>query len=324
MNLLKSGFSKVPKDYMSLSEEWLQVRAYRIKKSTLCKYENLIQLYIAQYFQGISVKQITSPLINQKMMELYNENKERLAYSTFRSIFYLIRAITTYGVSMGYYSQVYINFEIVDHTGNKEIQVLNDSQEQRIIHKVLETQSANHLGILLSLCTGLRLGEVCALTVEDIDLFNRVINVRKTVQRISEKEHRATHLTLTEPKSKHSKRTIPLSDFLYNILVSYHINEYEKGCFILTKTTIPFEPRTLQYAFKRITKECGYDNLHFHCLRHTFATKCVRLGFDIKMVSEMLGHANVSFTLNRYVHPNLEAKKAKMQILDQCWASLSA
>lgn len=323
MNIESTGNRNVPKNFMALSQEWLQLRSYRIKRSTLIKYDYLIQRHINQYFNHIGLKDIDSILINNKMMEVYNDNKEKLSYSTLKSIFYLIRAITSYGVGMGYYSQVYFNFEIADHSIRQDVQVLSERQEKKIIQNILTNQSANHLGVALSLCTGLRLGEVCALTVNDIDFKNREISVKRTVQRLSDQEGNYTSLNVSEPKSVHSCRKIPLSDFLYKILIDYHVRDLEKGVFVLTQSEIPYEPRTLQYGFKRIAKTCGYHDLHFHCLRHTFATKCVNSGFDIKTVSEILGHASVAFTLNRYVHPSMEVKKKQMKLLDQSWNEFS-
>lgn len=311
-----------PKDFMSLAAEWLQVKSHRIKESTLSKYELLTNTHIKSYFENVPLTEISTALVNKKMMKLYEEKQDNLSYSTFRSIFYLIRAITTYGVTMGYYQQVYYNFEIADRTPQKDVQILNPSQEQEIIKIALNVQCSNHLGILLSLCTGLRLGEVCALSASDIDFRTRTIIVQKTVQRLSDQERSQTRLVVTEPKSRYSNREIPLSTFLYEILISYHVNEYGRKNYILTNSDYPYEPRTLQYAFQRITEKCGFDDLHFHCLRHTFATKCIRSGFDIKMVSEILGHASVSFTMNRYVHPSMEAKKEKMSILDQSWKAM--
>lgn len=319
MNTEKIGNRNIPKDFISLSQEWLQLRSYRIKRSTLIKYDYLLQLHVNRYFNGICVKDIDTVLINNKMMEVYNDNKDKLSYSTLKSIFYLIRAITSYGVSMGYYSQIYFNFEIVDHSIRQAVQVLSERQEKKIIQNILVNQSANHLGVALSLCTGLRLGEVCALSVDDIDFKKGEISVKRTVQRLSDQENRYTMLNISEPKSIHSCRTIPLSDFLYNILTVYQVRELDKGTYILTKSKSPYEPRTLQYGFKRIAKSCGYHDLHFHCLRHTFATKCVNSGFDIKTVSEILGHSSVAFTLNRYVHPSMEVKKKQMKLLDQSW-----
>jgi len=307
---------------MSLAEEWLQAKSHRIKESTLIKYENLTNTHIKSFFDGVALSDVSTALINKKMIEMYENGLSDFSYSTFKSIFYLVKAITTYGVTMGYCQHVYFSFEIADRTQQKEVQVLSPFQEQEIIKAALSVECSNHLGILLSLCTGLRLGEVCALSVSNIDFEARTIEVQKTVQRLSNQNSDRSRLVITEPKSRHSVREIPIPAFLYEVLVSYNIDQYEKEKFVLTNTECPYEPRTLQYAFQRIVEKCGFTDLHFHCLRHTFATKCIRSGFDIKMVSEILGHASVSFTMNKYVHPSMDAKQEKMSILNQSWEAM--
>lgn len=105
-------------------------------------------------------------------------------------------------------------------------------------------------------------------------------------------------------------------------MLSYSIEQLPESHFILSKSTTPYEPRTLQYAFHRIMSKCGYSGFHFHCLRHTFATKCVQAGFDIKTLSEILGHSSVSFTMNRYVHSGIEEKRKQMDLLNKKWNDL--
>lgn len=322
MDLLTPGYCKSPNDFISLSAEWLQSKSHKIKESTLNKYRHLTDTHIISYFADVKITDVSTALVNKKMMEMYEDKYDYLSYSTFKSIFYLIKAITNYGVTMGYYKPIYFNFEIMERTAQKKIQILSPSQEKEIIRLALTSHTPNHLGILISLCTGLRLGEVCALSVSDINFRTKTVFVKKTVQRLSHQGVQHTDLVVSKPKSTHSNREIPLSTFLYEVLVSYHINEYSKNNYILTNSECPYEPRTLQYAFQRITERCGFNNLHFHCLRHTFATKCIRSGFDIKMVSEILGHASVSFTMNKYVHPSMDAKKEKMRILDKSWIAM--
>lgn len=323
MNSSELRHYDMPNNFMGVASEWLKVKSHRIRESTLSKYKHLIDAYIGSYMGDIPIDEISTAVVNKKMMEIYESKHNDLSYSTFRSIFYIVRAITTYGVTMGYYQQVYFNFEIADRASQKETQILNPAQEQKIIQTALTTQCSNHLGILLSLCTGLRLGEVCALSVCDIDFASRTISVQKTAQRLAKHGSRKTKLVVTEPKSKCSNRKIPLPAFLYKVLIAYHVNEYGKEKFILTNTDTPYEPRTLQYAFRRITEQSGLHDVHFHCLRHTFATKCIRSGFDIKMVSEILGHASVSFTMNRYVHPSMDAKVEKMGVLNKGWETMT-
>ena len=86
--------------------------------------------------------------------------------------------------------------------------------------------------------------------------------------------------------------------------------------FLLTGTEKPIEPRTMQYRFRTILKNAKLPSVHFHALRHMFASNCVKLGFDIKALSELLGHSSVEITLNRYVHSSFEQKKEYMKRID--------
>ena len=155
--------------------------------------------------------------------------------------------------------------------------------------------------------SGLRIGELCALTWEDVDFENGVVRVEKTLQRVPMRsENNKTSVVITSPKSKTSVREIPIPAFVMDILKR---SRHSDNCYILSGTNRPVEPRTMQNRFKAVLKECGIRSANFHLLRHTYATVCIESGFDAKTVSELLGHSNVNITLNRYVHSSMEMKK---------------
>ena len=154
--------------------------------------------------------------------------------------------------------------------------------------------------------TGLRIGELCALKWADIDLEKRILTVSKTLQRIQIKGGSTkTKLILTEPKSETSKRSIPIPECLIEFLRKFQGDPEQ---FVLSGRAKPIEPRTMQYRFTTILKNGDLPSVHFHALRHMFPSNCVRLGFDIKSLSEILGHSGVEITLNRYVHSSFEQK----------------
>lgn len=93
---------------------------------------------------------------------------------------------------------------------------------------------------------------------------------------------------------------------------------HENGAaYILTGSERCMEPRTLQYRMKKYARDCGLDGVHFHTLRHTFATRAVEAGFEIKSLSEILGHSTTTITLDRYVHSSLELKRENMRKLSE-------
>ncbi len=312
-----------PMTFLDLTEEWLGNKAYHIKPSTAIKYQTIIDKYIVKYFQNIYLSTISTVFMEKKMRQIYEDNSAFLSFSTFKSIFYVIKSVIAYGICSEYIPQIYITFSITNYNESEEIQTLSEEQECQLIQILMKNISnPNHLGIFLSLYTGMRLGEVCALSAHDIDFDKRTITISKTVQRLKAPNTNATTLSITTPKSKRSHRIIPITDFLMEILYQCNIDQLPKEMFILSRKTCPYEPRTLQYAFRRIMNKCGYDGYHFHCLRHTFATKCVHLGFEIKTLSELLGHSNVAFTMNRYVHTDINEKRKQMHKLEKNWQTL--
>lgn len=159
--------------------------------------------------------------------------------------------------------------------------------------------------------TGIRIGELCALQWKDIDLEKRILTVRKTMQRIQcPTEISKTKLIITDPKSESSCRKIPIPDCVMVFLRKF---KGESRNYVLTGADKPIEPRTMQYRFAKVLKNAKLPSVHFHALRHIFASSCIRLGFDVKALSELLGHSSVEITLNRYVHSSFEQKKEYMK-----------
>lgn len=165
--------------------------------------------------------------------------------------------------------------------------------------------------------SGIRLGELCALTWEDIDLKEQVLHIRHTLQRIQNKEQYfgepKTVLYLGSPKNKR-ERTVPLHPQMIPILEKLEKNCYPSD-YLLSGNSSPIEPRTMTSRFKKVLKSCGIRDFHFHTLRHTFATRCVESGMQIKALSEMLGHSSVKITMDRYVHLSMSFKQSQITIL---------
>lgn len=163
-------------------------------------------------------------------------------------------------------------------------------------------------------------GGLCALRWEDISLQEQTIRIHQTLQRVQDKSNglQKTKIVITTPKSASSIRTIPLPDNLVKILKNY--KAVDSGYFLTNSLDRFIEPRTMQYRFKTVLKNSSVEPANFHSLRHTFATRCIELGFDVKSLSEILGHASVNITMNRYVHPSLELKKQNMQRLTELFA----
>ena len=155
--------------------------------------------------------------------------------------------------------------------------------------------------------SGIRVGELCALCWDDID--DGVLSVNKTLHRI--RIGNKTVVEVTPPKTNASIRKIPLPSRI-SLIVEEHRTS---GRIVKSMHGNGVEPRLMQIKFKKILSECDISDANFHALRHTFATRCVEVGFDIKSLSEILGHTDVKTTLNRYVHSSFEQKRTNMEKL---------
>lgn len=170
------------------------------------------------------------------------------------------------------------------------------------------------MGIILSLYTGIRLGEVCGLKWEDIDYETNTMHIYHTVERIQNnydiRNNSKTKLVLLDAKSVNSDCIIPIPS---NLLP--YLSKNKTGFVIKGDVYDYTDPRTLQYFFKKKLRESNLDDINFHALRHTFATRCIESGMDAKTLSEILGHSDVNITLRTYVHSSLEHKRKQMEAM---------
>ena len=179
----------------------------------------------------------------------------------------------------------------VPHRSFGDIRTL-DAQEQETLRRYISlNRTRSSLGAALALSTGLRIGELCALQWKDIDLEKRILTVSKTIQRVKDKSgERKTKLIITEPKSFASNRSIPLTDSIIEFLSAMKGDSRE---YVLSGRLRLIEPRTMQYRFSNILKNANLPSVHFHSLRHVFASNCIKTGCDVKALAELLGHSRV-------------------------------
>ena len=201
-------------------------------------------------------------------------------------------------------------------TGNnevkKQVEAYNKDQVRKLVASLEETPSFKNLGLLITIYSGMRIGEVCALQWKDIDLEEKVIRVNKSIQRIYTEEDTMgkmkTELLISTPKTKSSQREIPIVQPLFKMM-----KDFAKICrpdyFVCSGTTTPIEPRTYRSYYMKKTEEIGLPRLKFHGLRHTFATQLIASKADAKTVSAILGHSDITTTLNTYVHPSRDDKR---------------
>ncbi len=285
-----------------LFEKWLITIEGNTKESTIANYYMKFRKHICPAFGGLDYRSLTSFMVYRFIQSKIDSG---LSARYVSDIIILLKAIFKYALDeYGIFSPV-LNVKLPKKR-SAPTQMLN-FKEQQILKEYLQKElSLTSLGVSLSLNTGIRIGELCALRWIDIDLDGRMLTVNNTIQRICCSDNtRKTKIIITEPKSESSHRIIPIPNQIMPLLKYFCSNdEY----FVLSNGLCPVEPRTMQYRFKAILKRAGLPQVNFHSLRHMFATNCINKGFDIKSLSEILGHSSVELTLNRYVHPSFKQK----------------
>lgn len=304
--------------FSQVIDEWFITKMDTIKESSLVNYSFLIENHIRPELGNALLTDMTAEKLNSflkhKLQSGRLDGKGSLSAKTVSDIRSVLKMILNYALQKSYPVPVITEIK-APRIPNSRIRVLSHAEQQQLERILFEDAQPIHLGILMALYAGLRIGEVCALRWEDINFTNGTLDVSKTLQRIRNLSADAcckTKVLITPPKTDSSNREIPLPEFF---LLYLKENQQEGNKYLLTGTIHPSEPRCCLYEYKRILKKAGLEQFTFHTLRHTFATRCVENGFDIKSLSEILGHSSVNTTLQRYVHPSLEQKKAQMDKL---------
>ena len=300
--------------FFQIASAWLNSTESFLKESTIIKYKNMLRLYILPAVGDCKLSQITNEKILLFCNDLLNTGgakKSGLSPKTVTDILSLLRSIQKYALNQNMQITP-IPYSCPIRQVQKPLRVFSIPEQMLLCDYLKSDPTLCNLGILLCLFTGIRLGELCALTWGDISVSEQTLHIRRTMQRlhIEGSDTAKTKILLTSPKSPCSNRFIPIPGHFMEYLIPM---EKQPDSFFLTGEPAKFiEPRRMQYHFKHVLAACGIPDANFHILRHTFATRCTESGFDLKSLSEILGHANVNITLNRYVHPTLEAKRENM------------
>lgn len=301
-----------PQGYCALTvaelfSEWHRTILHRVKESTAANYTMKAEKHILPAFGDREVSSVTANHIYDFIAE---KQKAGFSHRYISDIVILMKTVFKYAV------RVYKIFNPLDgiilpKKKSPEIQLLDESEQKALQHYIGTHQNRSTMGTALSMTTGLRIGELCPLQWKDIDLEKRILTVKKTMQRIQcPTATSKTKLIITDPKSESSRRQIPIPDCMMGFLLKFKGEDDE---YILTGTDKPIEPRAMQYRFRTILKNAKLPSVHFHALRHIFASNCIKLGFDVKALSELLGHSSVEITLNRYVHSSFDQKREYMK-----------
>ena len=302
----------------NLLTEWLEIyQKEHIKARTYSRYQGLITMHIIPTLGERNISELgrreIQEFLTQQKKDGNMRNGEKLSATSTNMMLSVLNLAFEYACDMEYIEENPCVRVRRTKAETKKIEAFTVEKQRAIESEIARSDDKRLHGILLCLYTELRIGELLGLTWSDIDFDRGVIKITKTVYR-EKNESGAWQLCVDTPKTKASDRVIPLPEYITNMLrqdsetaQTPYVVENKKG----ERMSI----RSYQYIFEKLTERVEVRKLNFHALRHTFATRAIECGMDIKTVADIMGHQNASITLNRYAHCMLDHKIEMMQKL---------
>lgn len=311
-------------------EEWLYkwFETYskpNVKPSTAVSYECYIRKHIAPSEIG---KLPLSRLNLENLQHFFNEKSKELSPKSVLNIRMMLHTGLKIACINDMIKKNYVEYVKIQSVPKKEMRVLSRSEHIKLLNYITNTDEPYAFGIFLCLTTGIRIGELCALKWENIDVKYGLLKIRHTLQRLknleSDNSDKKTKVYIGTPKSAASVRDIPIPNVLISSILKYKNKMQKKyteqitdnNQYVITHRINHYvEPKTIQEYFKKVLKEAGIDEANFHALRHTFATRALEAGVDFKTLSVILGHSDISVTMNRYAHVLDTQKRSVMNTI---------
>ena len=293
------------KTIREIAEAWKEYKRPYVKQSTMAAYVLILENHVLPEFGD------NDSLHEHEVQAFVLKKIEHgLSVKSVKDILIVLKMVMKFGVKNERMNHYEWDIKYPANNMPKELEVLSVANHRKILDYVQHNFTFMSLGIYISLSTGLRIGEICALKWSDINVTEGTIIVQRTIERIyvveGEKKH--TQLVINTPKTVNSCREIPMSKELLAMVKP--MKKVVNGDFyVLTNDDKPTEPRTYRNYYNRLMEKLDIPKLKYHGLRHSFATRCIEAGCDYKTVSVLVGHSNISTTLNLYVHPNMEQKR---------------
>ena len=304
---------------MTLEEaykQWLPRKRRQVKESTISVYIQAAEKHILPFFREYPVGEITKRAVQKFVDEKLDSG---LSVKSVRDFIIVLKMLVRFAADE-FEIPIIDNWKLIYPSKNMansspKLERYTPEEFKKIVNAAIENPSPCSLGILLSICTGMRIGEVCALRFSDIDLERKVIQVQRTLERITSVDEKGvingTKVVINEPKTISSRREIPIMKDIFPIVKKFAAianPEY----YICTMSDKYAEPRIFRTHYRQfVLEKAGVDKcIKFHGLRHTFASTLIENKVDVKTVSSLLGHSDVSTTLNVYVHPSEDIKRS--------------
>ena len=299
---------------------WLQRKEQLVKESTFAAYSNIVVNHLLPKFGKMKLEQITEEVIQDYVFELLKHGRldgsGGLGERASKDIVIVLKNTLRDAMRAKLIKTTVFEIRFPSFNSQYKVKVLSPAEQKKLCDAVDSNLTTKSAGIFLSLYTGMRIGEVCALRWMDVDMDDRMIHINHTLQRVYKKNLHGegkSKLLLSTPKTKKSRRSIPISKTLFAVMKK--LSPSQPDMFFLSGSEKMVEVRTFRTFFEAFLMRNGIEKFNFHVLRHTFATRCIEAGADCKTVSELLGHATVNMTLNLYVHPCLDQKRRCVELL---------
>lgn len=292
-------------DFKTVSNLWIKDKKPYVRQSTSAVYAFVLNRHLLPDFKDrVS---LTEEDVQQFVLNAFENGLSR---NYVKGIINVLRMVLRYGKKVGFDADPQMEIHLQKEVRNPRSMTFSAKDQNVLIKYLRENFVRKNIGVYMSLAFGLRIGEVCALKWQDLDFETGLIHIRSTVQRITldENDGRRTRLVVGPPKSLSSAREIPMTREFIRLLGPLP-DKNEPGCYVLSGTASPIEPRLYRNHYKALLRTLGLPDVRFHGLRHSFATRCIDSRCDYKTVSSILGHTSINTTLNMYVHPNVDQKR---------------
>ena len=288
--------------FVSWAEEYLKSQGDRLKIGTYKIYERYIKNHIKPFFGNTALCKMNSEII-----QAFVNSLSHISPSTIKGIFSFLRETLKKANKENYIAPIWLDIDLPKIKRN-EVTAFSREEQKQIENTLNIEKNPNDIGILICLYAGLRIGEVCGLKWSDIDFKNKDMYINRTLQRVTV-DGRSV-LRELPPKSETSKRKIPIPQCLFIKLKTAW--KLRQSVYVLHTNYHAMDTRTFQYQYKKILLRADVRYANAHTLRHTFSVRALELGFDVKTLSEILGHADATVTLRIYAHSLDEHKRNSM------------
>ncbi len=286
------------------SHFWLNIVQPEIKQSTYANYRHKLTYYVLSTIGDYQLNELNHEAAKKLLVSL---QERRLKPSTIQAIFRIVNQCINYAIQENHVTLNPFSSIKLPKIMKKGDQALTKTEQKELEKAAVAEEKGKGLPTLLALHAGLRIGEVSALAWQDIDFERNLIHVKSTFQRVfTVVENKKTELVYTSSKTAASARSIPMSQTIRTALLQH--KKHSAGIFVFSSKANPSEPRLLTYHFHKIRERANLKHVHFHQLRHTFATRCIESNGDIKSVSQLMGHSSTKLTLDTYTSSLMEQK----------------